>query len=139
MVGRINVVMHGSLQMYLHGGLSLTTGHGCINDLWTFDMDHHKWELLSCTGQRQSISTKFASHQITLSSSCCHALAVLRDGTCVIFGGFNGKKEPVRALQAAVPLAEQLPGRSGQAVPAGVFMRTADILLGQAHARCVKQ
>jgi hypothetical protein len=122
--------------MYVHGGLSLTTGHGCINDLWAFDMAAHRWELLPCVGQRQSVSTKFASHQTVLSSSCFHALAVLGDGTCIIFGGFNGKKAAVRVLQAAVPLAEQATGNLQGGVPSGIFIRAADVILGQSQARC---
>jgi hypothetical protein len=133
----MDVLEHRPLpQMYMHGGLSLTTGHGCINDLWTFDMASHRWEMVPCVGQRQSVSTKFASHQTVLSSSCYHALAVLRDGTCAIFGGFNGKKAPVRVLQAAVPLVEQASGNLLGGVPSGIFMHAADLILGQAHARC---
>ena len=122
--------------MFAHGGVSNTTGHGCISDLWALDLPTRAWRLISCTGDRQVISSKVAAYQVAPVAACGHAMAVTDDGAILLFGGLNREKQLVRALQAIVPIATNVPG----GVPAGVapdlFIRQAGLLVGLAHARC---
>ena len=114
----------------------MTTGHGCMNDLWAFDLAAGAWAAVPSGGDRGAPGSKLTTRQVTASAACCHALGALDDGTLVAFGGLDRRMQPCRALQLAVPLVANAPGGVPQRVPCGLSLRAAPLLLGQAHARC---
>lgn len=114
----------------------MTTGHGCINDLWAFDLNMRTWAPLPSSGERGAPASKLATRQVALSAACCHAVGALQDGSIVAFGGFDRRMLPCRALQLAAPLVTNTPVGTPHPVPCGLSVRAAPVLLGQAHARC---
>jgi hypothetical protein len=124
------------MQIYLHGGVTITSGHGCISDLWVFSLATRTWRQLPCSGDRQVISKKVAAYQVAPMAACGHAMAVTDEGTVYLYGGLNKEERVVRMMQALVPLATQVPGGVPSGVSPATFIRTAPVIIGQAHARC---
>ena len=122
----------------MHGGVAVASGHGCLNDLWTYNLSTRTWQHLPCSGDRQVISNKVAAHTVAPVAACGHSMAITDDGVCFLYGGLNRNKRVQTMLQALVPLATNIPGGVPRDVAPALFVRTAPVLIGLAHVRCVR-
>ena len=123
--------------MYIHGGVSVATGHGCINDLWTFDMATCMWTQLTVATVCASATTKLASTRVTAVAACQHTLAIDGAGTLLVFGGNVKGAELNRKMQALLPLVSNVPGGLPTNLPAVTRVRLAGTLAALAFCRCV--
>jgi hypothetical protein len=136
-IQKLTTHMHAiAVQVYVHGGVSVATGHGCINDLWTFDMDTGKWSAVPVATVCASASTKLAAARVTSIAACQHTLAVDSAGTLLLFGGNMRGGELNKKMQALLPLVSNVPGGPPANFPAVTRVRPAGTLAALALCRC---
>jgi hypothetical protein len=114
----------------------VATGHGCINDLWTFDMATGAWIALPVATVHASASTKLAAARITAVAARHHALAVDATGALLLFGGSVRGGELNGKLQALLPLVSNVPGGQPSHFTVVVRVRPAGLLAALALCRC---
>lgn len=130
------VVMPKNVQVFVHGGMAVSSGHGCINDLWSLDLRTCTWHHHSCSGDRQTISNKVAAHQVVPMSACGHGMSITGDGAVHLYGGLDRNKELAKTLQVLVPLAQRSPGGNVCGVAPDHSIPRAGMMIALAHARC---
>eukprot|EP00892_Ulva_mutabilis_P010048 jgi/Ulvmu1/7415/UM036_0075.1 len=107
---------HG--KVYMHGGSAVATGHGCLNDLWCFDLATKVWKQVPIVGSKQSVSSKLAAVRCAPVAACQHTLAIDSAGSVILQGGTQSRGETNRMLQIAVQLVNSVPG----GVPTNIAM-----------------
>ena len=125
------------MQVYVHGGMSVATGHGCLNDLWVFDMASRRWTQMAVSTVSTSASSKLAKARVTSVSACQHTLAVDVAGTLLLFGGNTRGADLNKKMQALVPLVSNIPGGPPSKFPAVTRVRPAGTLAALAFCRWV--
>ena len=104
------VISGVKMQVYLHGGSAVATGHGCLNDLWCFDLDTRLWTQVPMLSSKRCISSKLAAIRSAPVAACQHTIAIDSFGSFITQGGSSSRGETNRTLQMAVQLIMNLPG-----------------------------
>lgn len=125
----------GVVQVYLHGGNAVATGHGCLNDLWQFDVRKHTWTRVPVAASRQHISDKLASVSTSVASACQHTLAVDSSGSFIIHGGSSSRGDLNRTLQVVTQLVSNVPGGAPNNMAMASRLRPAGTVAALAMCR----
>ena len=116
------------MQFYVHGGVSTTTGHGCLSDLWTFSIDSLAWNRIDPSSDKPRLLSRLAQTKATLNAARSHCCTVLEGGTVLLYGGVDSTGAAVTQLQAVVPLIGGLSGGLPMDVSPDLCLRRAGVI-----------
>lgn len=124
------------MQVYMHGGSAAATGHGCLNDLWRFDLATRAWTQVPLVTSKQCVSRKLATVRSAPAAACQHTLAIDSAGSLILQGGTQSRGETNRTLQVAVQLVTSVPGGVPTDVAMACRIRPAGLVAALALCRC---
>jgi hypothetical protein len=125
-----------SLQVYMHGGMSVATGHGCLSDLWVFNVQTCTWSAAQVAAVHMPLPSQLAASRVAPVAACQHAMAVDASGAVLLFGGNVRAGNLNDKMQVLVPLLANVPGGAPQGLRMVTRIRPAGTLAVLALCRC---